>query len=215
MSKKKKSCHGNEPFPAEKIVKEVKNQIIDPMHQKSRKSAKLTNILTSLASLVVLIAALLAADNTMTGIKIKEAEDNIKTDIMWMRQIDHAMLNTRMHEKQAREVHRQGKFVDVDQLNVDRIKYQKGVADAYGGVNIVISDDVHDSASLFNKFDESVPNILASDAPSDVVWQDYLIRNEFLIGIKVIKEEDIIRHEKEFVFKRFFQDVKYLIEKIV
>jgi len=92
--------------------------------------------------------ALLAALQGMGRISIYEANNTIKTDVVWMQRIDRAMLNLRMHENQARKKYQQGDYVNVKQLNVDRIQYQKEVGDAYSGVDHIIGNNVSNSVKF-------------------------------------------------------------------
>ena len=93
-------CHCS-GLTTQALVKEVNQQIIQPLQSNKRKASKLMNLLTTTGVVVALMGALLAADTTMTGITIKQAQDNIKKDVAWMRQINSAMINLRMHENQA------------------------------------------------------------------------------------------------------------------
>lgn len=173
------------------------------------RESKLQNLLRSIGIGVTIMAALLVYDDGMTHLRIYQANNVIKADVTWMRQIDRAMLNLRMHENQARMKHQQEEYVNVKQLNIDRLLYQIKVAEAYAGANKIIGEDINRSAGLFNRFDESVPNILAKNAPSDSVWRYYLLRNEFLIGLKIQEQKAIIKYEQKFVLMRFFDNIKY------
>lgn len=214
MSKKNNThCHCS-GLPIKELVKEVNQQIVQPLQSNKRKASKLMNLLTTTGVVVALMGALLAADTAMTGITIKQAQDNITKDAAWMRQIDDAMINLRTHEDQAIKKFQQGEKVDINHLNIDRMQWQKEVADAYSGVDIDIGADVKESASLFNKYDESVPNVLSGKAPSSGLWRAYLIRTDYIIGLKIEKEKAIIQHEKQSILKRFIMDSKSWIKNL-
>ncbi len=196
------------------LMNAVKKEILVPLQDEKRKKSKLNTLLMFVTAIAVILSALLATDTAMTHEKIAQAEAKIKTDIAWMQKIEQAMLAMRTFDDKVRLAAKEGKKIDIKKINVERLTYEREVADANTGARNVLGINISNSNLLFNRFDESVSNILSKSAPTDTDWRNYEVRNDLLIGLKIEKQEAIIRHEREFILTRFIGDIKFWLKRI-
>lgn len=155
-----------------------------------------------------LITAMLAWDGTHSATVINDANAKIHEYITWERRITDAVMEMRYRYDTARFQLKAGIPVDKAAFNIERIKYEVNVINAYIGSDAIFGRDIKESGTLLLAMDESITDLFAENVPTDELWQKYLVRTNFLIGLKIQEQEDIIKRARTIVFKRIIDDIR-------
>jgi hypothetical protein len=128
----------------------------------------------------------------ITARAASQLQKTIDRKIEWLVKIDTALIGLKSNIEDIQLACKDNVSIPIHEQNQLRLKERQKIVYAAMGAQYIFNEDLLNNIREYVDFDESIEDVCAKNAPTEIEWRKKLIHNNELMGDSIRKDQDTL-----------------------